>query len=102
MVALIGSTNQVIQVRVFSTVELQSAGNPFKDSFGHAFAIAPFEPGVVLDTHTGNKGNFFPSKSGHATSAAEVWQSDLVWGEPGPTCHKKFAEVIPKIHATSL
>ena len=98
--ALVRGPDEVVQVGALGAVELQGPADAFEHRLGDAFGVAAFEPGVVLDAHPGDQGDFFAAEPGHAASAAEVGQADLFGGEPGPPCGQELPDVVRSVHAT--
>jgi hypothetical protein len=46
-------------------IELQCTGEGFQHAFRHPVQVAAFQPGVVVDAHSGEQRDFLPAEPGH-------------------------------------
>ena len=61
----------------FGFVEHQRSSDRFQDAVGDSREVSSFEPGVVVDAHASEHGDFLASETGNAACAVVDGQTDL-------------------------
>src|SRR3954470_8088158 len=85
-------------MRPFGVVELQRAGQRLQHAFGDAAEAAPFEPGVVVDTDTGEQRDLLPAQPAHPAVAAVHGQASPLRGDLGAPGGEEIADLRPVVH----
>jgi len=91
-----------MEVRALGVVELEGSADALEHGFGDADGVAAFEADVVLDAHAGEQRDLLAAQAGHASATAEVGQSRLSRGEPGPPSGQELADVALSVHASTI
>ena len=82
----------------FGFVEHQRSSDRFEDAVGDSREVPAFEPGVVVDAHTSEHGDFLASEAGHAAGAVVDGQTDLLGCDAGATGGQELANVVTVVH----
>jgi len=95
----LGCAGEVVEVAAFSVVELQGAGECFKDAVGHAVHVAAFQACVVGDADSSENSCLFTTQSGYA-SASVGDQSGLLGCDPGTARGEELLDLLLGFHET--
>ena len=82
----------------FGFVEHQRASDRFEDAVGDSREVPAFEPGVVVDAHASEYGDFFASETGNASCAVVDGQTDLLGRDAGAPGRQELANVVTVVH----
>ena len=93
----LAGTGEVEEVRAFSVVEPQRAGDGFDDVVGHAGEVASLEAGVVLHAHAGQAGELGTPQAGHAPRAVGS-DSRFTRGDPAPARGQELPDLSLEVH----
>ena len=85
-------------MRPFRLVELQRVGKGLEDTVGDTAEVAPLQPDVVLDAHSGEEGHLLAAESLDPTIPAPSRQAGLLWGDPSPTRHQEVPNLLLDVH----
>lgn len=79
-------------------IELQRIGECLQHAVRHPIQVAALQPGVVVDAHSGEQGNFLAAEPGHPPVAAVGRQTCLLRGDSGSPGGQEVANLVPVVH----
>src|SRR6202044_3901848 len=93
----LAGTGEVEEVRAFSVVELERAGDGFDDVVGHAGEVASLDTGVVLHADARQGGELGTPQAGHAPRAVGS-DPRLVGREVAPARGQELPDLRLEVH----
>ena len=92
-----GGAGEIKEVRALGVVELERARERFQHELGDAADVAALQSLVVLDAHTGERGDLLAAQAWHAALAV-VGQTHLLGRDLGPACGQELGDVVRGVH----
>ena len=93
---------EVVQIATFVLVKLKNTCDRVKNAVGRATKLSALYPGVVLDAHASEQGNFLSTQSGDPTIAADIGQARLFGRDTRPATHEKLFDLLLQLHGLSV
>jgi hypothetical protein len=70
-------------------VQLQGSRQGLHNRVRDPRQVPALEPGVIVETHPGQRGDLLPPQARHPPLFAVGRHSSLLWGDPGPAADKE-------------